>query len=363
MGKLLSRAALPGTLSQVRYVAPVRPRDASGLVAEVYAQSERDFGMLAPPLLLHSPAPEALAASWAVLRESLLAGGLVPRHVKEAVATAVSHANTCSYCVDVHRATMDALAPGRAAADIAGDRVEAIADPGVRRVAAWARAGATRATAEWHDAPLPAAETRELAAVAVTFQYLNRMVHVFLGDSPLPPEVPARARGGAMRLFGLVMSRPARRAARPGDSIGLLPAAPLPPGLGWAEGSPVISEALARAAGAVERAGRRSVPDPVRELVTARLAAWNGEPAGLSRAWAGEAVTPLPVAHRAAGRLALLTALASYQVDESVVDEFRSGTPGDRELVELTSWASMAAARRVGEWIGTGRHESGQVLT
>jgi hypothetical protein len=37
-------------------------------------------------------------------------------------------------------------------------------------------------------------------------------------------------------------------------------------------------------------------------------------------------------------------------VDQPVVDEYRAGMPGDRELVELTSWASMAAARRVGSW-------------
>ncbi len=74
----------------------------------------------------------------------------------------------------------------------------------------------------------------------------------------------------------------------------------------------------------------------------------------------------LPAADQAAGRLALLTALASGQVDRSVVRRFRAsrpggtapgnkapgGTaPGDTALVELTAWASFAAARRVGTWI------------
>jgi hypothetical protein len=350
MGRMLSRATLPGSLAQVRHVSAVRPRDASAQVASVYAQVERDFGMLAPPIILHSPAPETLAASWTMLRESLLVAGLVGRAVKEAVATAVSAGNTCPYCVDVHRATMDSLLPGRPAAEIAGGRIEAIADPGVRQVAAWARASGTRETAGRHDAPSPPGQARELAAVAVTFQYLNRMVNIFLGESPLPPEVPAGARGGLMRLFGLIMRPAARRAGMPGGSLGLLPAAPLPRDLSWAEGAPNLAEAFARAAAAIDAAGRRSVPGPVRELVTAELASWNGEPTGPSRAWAATAVSGLPEPLRPAGRLALLTAMASYQVDQPVVDEYRAGTPGDRELVELTSWASMAAARRVGSW-------------
>jgi hypothetical protein len=57
------------------------------------------------------------------------------------------------------------------------------------------------------------------------------------------------------------------------------------------------------------------------------------------------------MADRPAGRLALLTALASYQVDRSVVRQFRAGWPDDSTLVELTAWASLAAARRVGSWI------------
>ncbi|MET8161480.1 carboxymuconolactone decarboxylase family protein [Sphaerisporangium sp. NPDC005289] len=353
MGKLLTRVTLPGVLAQIRHVTPVHPDAAEGLTARVYAQAGRDFGMLAPPIVLHSPAPEPLAAAWGILRESLLAAGTVERSVKEAVATAVSAANACPYCVDVHRATMDGLVAGGPAREIADARAEAIADPALRRVAAWALAGGTRAGAAGHAPPEPPERTRELAAVAVTFQYLNRMVNVFLGESLLPPQVPRRARGPLMRMFGLVMRPAARRAAAPGASLVLLPPAPLPADLAWAEGTAFIAGAFARAAAAMDRAGRHSVPEPVRELVTAELSAWDGEPPGPSRAWAGAAVSALPAGLRPAGRLALLTAKASYQIDPSVVADFRAETPGDRALVELTSWASFAAARRVGAWLRT----------
>jgi hypothetical protein len=95
------------------------------------------------------------------------------------------------------------------------------------------------------------------------------------------------------------------------------------------------------------------VPEPVRDLVLARLASWDGRPVGRSPGWADSAVSGLAAAQRPAGRLALLTALASFQVVPSDVDAFLAEQPGDQALVELTAWASLAAARRVGSWLGS----------
>jgi hypothetical protein len=105
------------------------------------------------------------------------------------------------------------------------------------------------------------------------------------------------------------------------------------------------------------------VPASVRDLVMAELENWHGERRGPSRAWVESAVSGLPTADRAAGRLALLTALASGQVDRSVVRRFRASrpgdtAPGDTALVELTAWASFAAARRAGTWIPLGAAEA-----
>jgi hypothetical protein len=142
-----------------------------------------------------------------------------------------------------------------------------------------------------------------------------------------------------------------RRRARPGESLHLLPAAPVPPGLSWAEGNTVVAEGFARAAAAVERAADPVVPPSVRALLRSRLAYWDGAPPGLSRTWAARAAADLPPADRAAGRLALLVALASYQVDRVTIDEYRCDQPGDAALIALCSWAALSAAREVGGWM------------
>ncbi|MEU8775808.1 carboxymuconolactone decarboxylase family protein [Streptomyces sp. NPDC048606] len=346
----LVRAVLRGALRDIRHVKAVPPGRANGLVARVYAQARRDFGVLAPPLALHSPAPDALAASWLLLRETLLVDVEADRAEKETVATAVSRANSCPYCVEVHRAKASVLRrqpPGESAALSAW----AGADP---RSAGPGRADDGDGPAA-QAPPFPAARTPELAGVAVTFHYLNRMVSVFLADSPVPDAAPGFLREPLMRTVARGMHADDPGPLPPGLSLDLLPPAPPVPGLDWAAGRPEVAQALARAVAATEH-GARWVPAPVRDGLRARLAGWDGSPPGPDRAWldplpgegtpgdgTGTPGTPDPAA-AAASRLALLTAFAPYRVTEADVAAFRRHHPTDRALVELTSWAALTTA-------------------
>ncbi|MFD0592044.1 carboxymuconolactone decarboxylase family protein [Catellatospora coxensis] len=177
-----------------------------------------------------------------MLRETLLADGLTTRLDREAVAAAVSAANSCPYCVDVHGGTLTGLG-GRDAVDAAG--------PGgtrLRELTAWAgRPGAA--------APFPPAQAPELIGTAVTFHYLNRMVNVFLPDSPLPAALGGTARQAVSRVAARLLGALARGRVAPGGSAGLLPGAALPADLAWARGRPSVAAAFGAAAAAVDEAG------------------------------------------------------------------------------------------------------------
>ncbi|RFU39228.1 hypothetical protein DZF91_23525 [Actinomadura logoneensis] len=151
-----------------------------------------------------------------------------------------------------------------------------------------------------------------------------------------------------MRVLGRLLRPAARRGAEPGASLDLLPAAPPPGDLAWASADPVITDAFARATAAIERAGRQVLPDPVRDVVAARMDAWDGTPPPMGRDWLEEAAAPLPDASRPAARLALLTALASYRVGPADVAAFRRTGQDDAALLGLTAWAALAAARKTG---------------
>jgi hypothetical protein len=172
----------------------------------------------------------------------------------------------------------------------------------------------------------------------------------------LPPRLGPRGRRRFKRGASWFMRPTLRDPRPPGRSLPLLPDAPLQ-GADWATGSPVVAAAVGRAYAAFEAAGRRSLSPEVRELVIDRLSQWRGEETGLSTAWCEELVAPLPAAERAAGRLTLLTALASHQVDGETVADFRRFSPDDTALIDATAWASYAAARAIGERQSPDPHE------
>lgn len=335
-------------LAQIRYVEPAGFGSAGAAVDRVYRQVERDFGVLAPPVALHSPAPETMAASWLMLRETLLAPRLSSRAAREAVASAVSLGNICPFCVAVHGATLQGLSDGEDARHIAAGRFELLRDPDVRAAAAWIARGAGGRF------PFPAERAPEYVGVAVTFHYLNRMVNTFLEDAPMPPGAPRLGLGMVKRVLSGMIRAAGRRVGAPGDSLDLLPKAANPAAAAWAEPDPVIAEAFTRADAAIECAGERSVPAEVRALVRREIAAWDGRPKPVSRAWVEDGVRALPAEQRPAGRLALLVALASFQIDASLIEDHRMANPADRALVELAAWSAWTAARAQGERLHPG---------
>lgn len=334
----------------LRQVRHVHPDMGDWRTAEVRRQIGRDFGALVPPFALHLPAPEALCAYWAIFREPTY-GQRVDRAQKEAVAAGVSASNTCPYCVDVHTTLLHALGDRSSAAKIAAGRTDDITDPALRGVVAWARENRKPGASILRHRPFPDEHAPELIGTAVAYHYINRMVNIFVATSPFP--LPVTPKPIARRMVSPVFRRLAARRVQPGESLGLLPAAPWPDDLGWAHGDPIIADAFARAAAAFDRIGRQAIPAETRHLVADRLHEWRGEEPGLSRRWVDDPVKELPTAQRPLGRFALLTALASYQIDSEILDAARPslGSAGDEALVVTAAWASFAAARRIGSWL------------
>ena len=107
----------------------------------------------------------------------------------------------------------------------------------------------------------------------------------------------------------------------------------------------------ARLSAVAEEAGRQALSEETRRLVLSHVGTWNGEEMPLSRAWVGDAVASLSVEEKPAARLALLAALASYQVDGRVIEAVREQQPDEAHLVRVVAWASFAATRRISQWL------------
>jgi len=323
------------------------PPRRDGLVAEVYRQIRRDFGALVEPMTVHAPVPTLLAAAWCVNRETLLVGR-VRRELKEAVATVVSQLNRCPYCVDAHTIMLHAGSQHRIARQLSrGDR-RGLSDPELEAVVAWAASTRSPDDAVLASPPFGTADAPELIGTAVAFHYINRIVTILLGDSPVPG--PGLMREAAKRPAGLWFSRAVRRPKEPGAALALLPDVPVPPELGWAAASPHVAGAFARFASAATEAGEEALDADMRRCVIERIDAWRGEHLGLDQAWIDDAVRCLRPPARPLAQLALLTAMDPHRIDQRMVETMRSDL-GDGRLLAVLAWSSFSASRRIATWL------------
>lgn len=330
----------------IRYIKSSAPDTLAG---KVLCQIQKEFGAEVEPFTMHLPVPELLAGVWIAVRETLLAGS-GRRDAKEVVAAAVSALNRCPYCLDAHSIMVlesSGLDYSKALAD--GDS-EQIEDEFLREVAEWARATRTPGSPLLATPPFTTKESPAFIGTAVMFHYINRMVTILLGSSPLPftSGLPKKV---AMQMAAWFFGGAIRTPKEPGASLELLPEAALPDDLAWAEPSPVISGAFARFANVIEKYGELALSADVRKAVATTVQNWEGREPDMNNLWCEEAIAQLTETDKAAGRLALLTALAPYHVDESVVNAFTSTFPGDDRLIAALAWSSFTAARKIGSWL------------
>lgn len=310
-----------------RYTSPAPPESATGVVADVYAQMAKDFGIeRASAFVVLSPSPPLLTGAWALVRESLLAGR-VSRTDKEVVAAGVSLANRCPFCVDAHTVLLHATGDHRLAETIARD--EQPQDPAHRQLLSWGRDMST-------PQPFPSPDAPEHIGTALSFHFINRVVSSLLTESMLP--------FGLQRLravrsaAGRTLARTVRQELATGLSLPLLETEGEAPS--WAAGTAIGTAFGALRTAAELGAGLLSEEDAA--FVRESVAAWDG-------------VSPLPPhgavlpdrAERPGARLALLAARAPYRITDEDVAAWLVPPFTDHCLVHLIAFGAIRAVGRV----------------
>ncbi|MER5179319.1 carboxymuconolactone decarboxylase family protein [Streptomyces sp. NPDC002896] len=315
-----------------RYTDPPPPKSAVGRTAEVFAQIAEDFGIeRASTFVVLSSAPELLVATWALMRESLIAGDGT-RTGKELVAAGVSLANRCPFCVDAH--TMLLHATGDHALAEALARGEQPADEEHARVLAWGSATRNPGAPGLGVLPFPRTHAPAYVGTALAFHFINRIVSALLTENLLP--------GNAQRfrvvrsLVGRSVAGTVRRRHAPGAGLALLDDPS--PGPSWAAGTTVGPAYAALRVAALSGAGLLDEAD--QDCLREAVAAWDGGHPPL--AWDG-----LPSRDRPGARLAVLAALAPYRITDEDVAAWRRPPYTDHCLVHLIAYGAFAAVDRI----------------
>lgn len=332
----------------IRHLEIPEYKTAAGLRKAVLGQMRREFQVV-PPLTLHFINSELMAANWAFSREALIAGPC-SRTDRELVAAIVSQYNECPFCVEVHTSMLHGAGDDSSIAMILhgathDERKSALAD--------WAKASTSPDEPILASAPFGAKDKPYLIATVLAFHYTNRMVNIFLDDTPLPVTVSNKwLKDRLSRLIGFIAGRRiVSIKAEPGQSVYYNDDAILHDAFFWARKNEPIARGLATFAKAAEEAGEHSLSIGVRTVVQKAVEDWNGEHMPMGRAWIDQAILGLQEHEKPGAELALLSALASYRVDENLITAFRQHQPGDLALLNVAAWGAYLAMRRISTWI------------
>ncbi|MFG3705867.1 carboxymuconolactone decarboxylase family protein [Micromonospora sp. NPDC047670] len=326
-----------------RFFTPVPPKAATGLTAEVYRQLRDEFLGPVPTFQALSAVPEVQAATWALMREALLAGD-ASRVDRELVAAAVSRANRCRFCVDAHVLLLHALGEHELAEVFA--RGATPSEPGHAELVAWAEASRSPRAADWTSPYRP-----ELTGTLLAFQFINRIVSALLAPDLLP--------GGLQRsplvrsVGGRLCARVAREPKEPGRGLALLDAGTTAPPA-WAGDSPV-GVAYASLKDAAVRGGDL-LGDVARETVTAAVRWEDGRYPDRPADWAVDLVRDVPGVDRVGTRIALLAAFAPSAISPGDVALWRYSHPADADLVRLVAYGAITATDHVARALSPAHH-------
>ncbi|CAM5300802.1 hypothetical protein SALBM311S_09463 [Streptomyces alboniger] len=318
-----------------RYTEPLPPRSATGRVAEVYEQLARDFGIDKPvTFVVLSPAPEILASTWALMRESLIAGP-GSRTGKELAALGVSLANRCPFCVDAHTMLLHATGDHGLAERLArGERPE---NEEHARVLEWGRRTRVPGGLGPERYPFPREHAPGYLGTALAFHFINRIVSALLTENLLPGN--AQRFRAVRSLAGRTIARTVRRPARPGEALVLLDGVDPGEAPAWAGGTAVGLAYAALLRASMTGAGLLDADD--HDLVEQTLRDWDGTHPPLT-------LSGFPDRRERPGaRLALLAALAPYRITDEDVAAWRRPEHTDDALVRLVAYGAFVAVDRL----------------
>ena len=332
----------------MKYIVPVTPSKAEGLVAEVYSEIKQDFGRIVEPFTLHSSIPSLLAGVWMASRESELVGR-VQRSIKEAIAASVSKLNQCPYCVDAHTIMIRATGEKRTAQLITQGHYDKIFPDQTQKIVKWALSTLSPESELVLSPPFEALDAPEIIGTAVFYHYINPMVKIFLGDSPIP--VPFFKSQMKYVASNLLFKKAVKLPKISGTSLTPLPPRELPADFSWAKESPNIAGAYARLAGVIKDMEKTFVPKQTQLTITKHLNEWSPETKKFGVEWLEEATAKMTSQLKISTTIALLTIFAPYKITKKIINNFCRFFPQQNQLLGIIAWASFTKARRIGNYL------------
>ncbi|GMH38977.1 hypothetical protein BSKO_06875 [Bryopsis sp. KO-2023] len=316
------------------------------------------------PNTVHFFYPPLLLGFYSAFREACLADGALTRKQKEILGSFVSSFNTCSFCTNMHQ--IFAKSQG---ADIDEVRMAvAVSDPSLLSdkhlsdIIRWMKLAQQKNPQEIIKPDVYEGEIPEILGTAFLYNYINRVVDLFITQDKIFPAIPGIVRflydrSQLVKSFvesWMVKNVFLNKTVLPGESADLMDHFPdLPEDMSWAKSSKPVRQAFAYWAWAIDALAEAYLPKNVVEFVGKYIDEhYDGTTPPLSRNWVFSAAEEMEgsEAERFAASFMLLVAFARFQIDDSFLADLEKRFPDFDVRRAMCMWASFRTARNIANW-------------
>ena len=321
-------------------------------IKKINKQINNDFGLVGP-LTLSSVSKNVHAIRWANLREVFTVNTYVNRLEKEIIARGISQANKCSYCVDVHNASIASIGDQKTPIGINEKARKTIADTRINALTEWSLNTKKPDANIIKNPPFNKNEATEIIGTALVFHSTNRLVDIFLEDSPLPKFIAnsifkkLALNIASKTLFKGMVSKKVIA----GDSLEFISSELHLNTPNWAKSVPLYAKTLIARNQLINSIEKEIIPEQIVRLFKTKVNDWKGEEMPLGRNWINEILSPVDITHTPIAKLIFLSAYTPHTITEKDISEFRQTNQSDKELVDICYWAIQIITDRISSWL------------
>lgn len=311
----------------------------SGAIHEVNKQIERDFGLVGP-LVLSQPSLRVHQLRWAMVREVFVVSTHVSRLEKELVASGVSSSNICPYCVDVHETSMRSIGADDS------KQVNSL-------LMEWSLNTKNPHAEIIKNPPFVKEQAPEIIGTALEFHSTNRLVSIFLEESPLPSAVISMG----MKKMALFMASKTffktmvMKQAKAGEAEKFLNKQVPDANYVWAEAVPLYGLIRRNNIKLLEDMECDFIPQAVASMFKAVVVNWQGEDMPLGRAWVNGLTKELNQEEKVMASVMLLAAFAPHTITDDDMLRMQYHGFSDSDIIELCFWAIQILTFRIETWL------------
>ncbi len=352
MIRTIEKKMLQQNAHAVKYMQVKGLKNARGITKRINQQIDRDFG-LAGPFTLSSVSERVHSVRWVHAREIFVVETNVKRVIKETIAAGISQLNKCAYCEDVHGTSIISSGDKLTANAIANGSWKSLENEKTKSLIEWSLNTRNPDAEIIKIPPFTLDEAPEIIGTALEFHATNRLVSIFLEESPLPKFLTnSFIKKTAFNIASKTLFKSmVQKKANVGESLVFIKDYSLSEQHSWACIIPAYAKGIEAKDRLLDELEKEVIPERTAQLFKDKISTWQGEEMPMGKAWLNDTLNLLTENEKPIAKILFLAAFAPYTITENDINNFRKFKPTDKELLEVCYWAVQKITDRIGEWL------------